>query len=108
MVFLTSEDQLNYNKWLSKEAHKKGLAIALKNDLDQIQELVDYFDFAVNEQCFEFDECENLLPFIDKNKAVFGVEYNLNLEEFCSRANDLNFDWLEMDLELGGGRISCR
>ena len=47
---LTATDQRAYNRWLANAAHDRGLAIALKNDLDQIPELVEYFDFAVNEQ----------------------------------------------------------
>lgn len=105
---LTYEDQLAYNKWLAEEAHKRGLSIGLKNDLDQIPELVDYFDFALNEQCFYYDECEKLLPFIEKDKAVFGVEYELKTGEFCTKANNLNFDWLKMDYDLNGTRIACR
>ncbi|MBI4086438.1 endo alpha-1,4 polygalactosaminidase [Candidatus Kaiserbacteria bacterium] len=105
---LTYQDQLTYNKWLAGEAHKKGLAIGLKNDLEQIPELVDYFDFALNEQCFEYDECETLLPFIEQNKAVFGVEYELHTKKFCNEAIKLNFDWLKMEYDLDGGRISCR
>lgn len=105
---LTSQDQLNYNKWLAEEAHKRGLTIGLKNDLDQIPELVYYFDFALNEQCFAYNECGTLLPFIEKDKAVFGVEYDLQPEEFCSKANDLNFDWLKMEYDLDGGRIACK
>jgi hypothetical protein len=105
---LTSQDQLNYNKWFAEEAHKRGLTVGLKNDLDQIPELVNYFDFALNEQCFEYDECETLLPFIEKGKAVFGVEYDLQPAEFCSKANDFNFDWLRMEYDLDGGRIACR
>ena len=105
---LTYQDQLIYNKWLAEEAHKRGLAIGLKNDLEQIPELVNYFDFALNEQCFEYDECETLLPFIKQNKAVFGVEYELKPTEFCNEAIKLNFDWLKMEYDLDGGRISCR
>ena len=105
---LTSQDQLAYNKWLADEAHKRGLTIGLKNDLDQIPELVDYFDFALNEQCFEYDECKTLLPFIEQGKAVFGVEYDLQPKEFCSMAIELNFDWLKMEYDLDGQRISCR
>ena len=105
---LSYQDQLIYNKWLAEEAHKRGLAVGLKNDLEQIPELVDHFDFALNEQCFEYDECETLLPFIEKGKAVFGVEYELQPEEFCDQAVNLNFDWLKMDYDLDGGRISCR
>ena len=63
---LTYQHQLAYNKWLAEEAHKRGLTVGLKNDLEQIPELVGYFDFALNEQCFEYDECETLLPFIEQ------------------------------------------
>lgn len=105
---LTSKHQLDYNKFLSGLARSLGLSVGLKNDLDQVNELVDYFDFAVNEQCFEYDECDSLLPFIERKKAVFGVEYNLEKEEFCEEANEMDLDWLKMDLDLDGGRDSCR
>jgi hypothetical protein len=72
---LTPEDQLAYNRYLANEAHQRGLSIGLKNDLDQVPQLVEYYDFAVNEQCFEYDECEALSPFIDAGKAVFNAEY---------------------------------
>ncbi|MBI4231718.1 endo alpha-1,4 polygalactosaminidase, partial [Candidatus Peregrinibacteria bacterium] len=104
---LSYEDQITYNTWLATEAHERKLAIGLKNDLDQIEDLVNIFDFAINEQCFEYEECENLTPFIESNKAVFGVEYELKTEEFCSEANSLNFSWLKMDYELDGNRTAC-
>ncbi len=105
---LSFEDQLKYNKWLAKEAHNRNLSIGLKNDLDQIKELVNYFDFAINEQCFEYEECDLLLPFIRNGKAVLGVEYELNKNQFCDRANSMNFSFLKMNYELNGGRDSCR
>jgi len=105
---LVADDQLQYNIWLAEAAHERGLAIGLKNDLNQIPQLVDHFDFAVNEQCFEYDECETLLPFIQAGKAVFGVEYNLEPDQFCAKANEMNLDWLKMDPALDGGRIACR
>ena len=43
------EDQLDYNRFLAAEAHARGLAIGLKNDLDQIGDLMAEFEFAVNE-----------------------------------------------------------
>ena len=43
---LNGNDQINYNKMLSQVAHSLGLAIGLKNDVDQIGQLVDFFDFA--------------------------------------------------------------
>ena len=104
---LTYEDQLKYNKWLSVEAHKRGLSIGLKNDLDQIKDLIDYFDFAINEQCFQYDECELLLPFIENGKAVFGVEYELSTNQFCNKANEMDFSWLKTNYDLDGKVISC-
>ena len=46
---LTGNDQLLYNTFLATEAHKRGLAIALKNDLNQITTLEPYFDLIINE-----------------------------------------------------------
>ncbi len=105
---LMGEDQLAFNRWLVQEAHGRGLSIGLKNDLDQIPQLVTDFDWALNEQCFEYDECETLLPFIEAGKAVFGVEYTGNPDTFCPGANALNFDWLSKNLELDAYRVACR
>jgi hypothetical protein len=105
---LTNDDQLTYNRWLAQAAHERGLSIGLKNDLDQIPQLVNDFDWALNEQCFEYDECETLLPFIEAGKAVFGVEYTGTPDDFCPRANALNLDWLYKNLELDEYRVACR
>jgi hypothetical protein len=105
---LTAEDQLTYNTWLAAEAHQRGLSIGLKNDLDQIPELLPYFDWALNEQCFQYDECELLLPFVNAGKAVFGVEYEGDPADFCPQANANNFDWLLKDIDLGPDRTACR
>ncbi len=104
---ITYTDQLKYNKWLADEAHKRGLAIALKNDVEQVDDLVNDFDFAVVEECFEYDECTPFTKFTKNNKAVLGVEYNLELNDFCDKAKKLNFSWLKMSMDLDGGREAC-
>ncbi|MFS1701577.1 endo alpha-1,4 polygalactosaminidase [Alteromonas sp. AMM-1] len=112
---LTHEDQLAFNVALSDSAHAAGLGIGLKNDLDQIIELVPYFDFAVNEQCFEYSECEALQPFINANKAVFNAEYHsrwVNDEtaraDLCEQANAMGFSTLVLPLVLDDSfRFSC-
>jgi len=81
---LTADDQLDFNRFLANEAHRRGLSVALKNDLDQIPDLVEFFDFSVNEQCHEFDECDALAPFVDAGKPVFVAEY---AEPFVNDAN---------------------
>lgn len=105
---LTYQDQLEYNIWLAEEAHMRGLSIGLKNDLDQVEDLVPYFDWALNEECFYYDECELLLPFVQSGKAVFGVEYELERSDFCSQANDLNFDFLLKNWDLDAWWEACR
>ena len=42
---LTAKDQLEYNTFLAKEAHARGLSVGLKNDLEQILELEPHFDW---------------------------------------------------------------
>ena len=112
---LTSQDQLAYNRFIANEAHKRGLAVGLKNDLDQISELVEYFDFAVNEQCFEYNECDALLPFINHGKPVLTAEYldkyvNSSSERaaICQESRDNQFSTLILPLDLNESfRFSC-
>ncbi|CDZ78484.1 hypothetical protein BN59_02794 [Legionella massiliensis] len=97
---LTKTDQLNYNILLANMAHRAGLAVGLKNDLSQIEQLVPYFDFAINEQCFQYKECDRLVPFINANKAVLNVEYSLSPEKFCSKANSMHFNSIKKKTSL--------
>ncbi len=105
---LTAADQLVFNRWLATQAHRRGLSIGLKNDLDQVQQLVNDFDWALNEQCFQYNECDALLPFVHAGKPVFGVEYTGDPADFCPRANAKNFDWLKKKINLDSWRIPCR
>ena len=104
---LTANDQLTYNTWLAAEAHSRGLSIGLKNDLDQIPDLLPHFDWALNEQCFQYDECDLLLPFIQAGKAVFGVEYEGQLADFCPQATANQFSWLLKEWDLGPMQAAC-
>jgi len=105
---LSAADQLRYDVWLANQAHRRGLSVALKNDVEQVEDLVTYFDYAVNEECFTYDECDLLTPFVDAGKAVFGVEYALEPDEFCPAANELGFNFLKKKLSLRAWRIACR
>ncbi|HEY8544616.1 MAG TPA: endo alpha-1,4 polygalactosaminidase [Acidimicrobiales bacterium] len=104
---ITAEDQLRYNRRLAELAHERGLAIGLKNDLGQVEELADLFDFAVVEQCMEFDECELLLPFLDRDKPVFHAEYDLPTSAFCAEARRLGLSSIRKRLDLGPWRETC-
>lgn len=89
---VSAHDQLIYNRGLADLAHREGLAVGLKNDLGQVRELVDEFDFAVNEECVGFNECGLLKPFVAAGKPVLHVEYELAPGRFCDEARKLGFN----------------
>jgi hypothetical protein len=72
---LSREDQVDYNRFLADEAHARGLSVGLKNAVGLVAELEPHFDWALNEECFFYDECVGLRPFLDAGKAVFHTEY---------------------------------
>lgn len=112
---LTADDQLAYNRWIANQAHLRGLTVGLKNGGDQVPDLVDYFDFELNEQCHEYDECDQLAPFIDQGKPVFNVEYPGDEADaqalaatLCPEAGAAMLRTLMLPYELDGTwRVSC-
>jgi hypothetical protein len=90
---LTYNDQLVYNKWLAQEAHKRNLSIGLKNNPDQIADLLPYFEWMLTEECFNQGWCNQATPFITAGKAVFAIEYTdtkIKPAQFCPQAKALN------------------
>lgn len=72
---LSASDQLSYNRFLAASAHSRHLVVGLKNDVDQISSLVGDFDFAINEQCFMYNECAAVAAFTRASKSVLQIEY---------------------------------
>lgn len=114
-ISLTSMDQLEYNRLIANEAHLRDLSVGLKNDLDQVIDLVAYYDFAVNEQCFEYSECDALVPFINAGKAVLNAEYKQQFVDnaatrnaLCTESLTLQFSTLILPLDLDDSlRFDC-
>lgn len=105
---LTADDQKRYNIFLAEAAHQRGLLVGLKNDLEQIPELLSYFDWLINEECFFYGECELLLPFIQAGKPVFVIEYEIEPSAFCPQALQMNFNALRKNWALDAYRVDCR
>lgn len=87
---LTYADQLAYNKAVASWAHAIGISIGLKDDHEQAHDLVNDFDWMLDEECWAFDEClqisgtgpggpsgtfDSTIAFVKKNKAVWIAEY---------------------------------
>lgn len=104
---LEGRHQKRFNRYLARAAHDRGLAAGLKNDLAQIDDLEPHFDFAVNEQCFQYHECRPLERFIDAGKAVFQIEYELRRSEFCPQANAREFSSMKKRYSLRVWRRPC-
>ena len=104
---LGAADQIRYNRWFAQAAHARGLSVGLKNDLDQIPQLVDVFDWALAEQCFEYAECDRLQPFVAAGKAVFVVEYKTAAAAFCPLATKMGFNAMRKNLSLNAFREAC-
>jgi hypothetical protein len=111
---LSAADQLDYNLFLAYEAHGRGLSIGLKNDLDQVPELVEHFNWALNEECQSYNECDLLDPFLDAGKAVFHVEYvdtegegAAAAQSVCPPALAKGFSTLVKTWDLDAWGIAC-
>jgi hypothetical protein len=86
---LKAGDAIRYLRFLADEAHKRGLAIGLKNATEIAPKLLDVMDFAVTEDCFDQGWCPVSRNFTNRNKAVFAIEYTdngIDFDAFCRQA----------------------
>ena len=97
---ITRADQLRFNRWVARQVHRRGMSVALKNDGRQARQLLPQFDFAVVEECFQYDECGYYRPFIRANKAVFETEYEQQPKQYCKTALALGFSSIRKSYDL--------
>jgi hypothetical protein len=91
---ISAATQLRYDASLANLAHRMGLTVGLKNDLSQAAALEPYFDFEVNEQCWQYHECGALASWPTQyGKAVFNVEYGGSQAKYCPKANSAAYDF---------------
>jgi len=118
---ITLAQQEAFNQWFIAAAHERGLSAGLKNAPEHAGRWAQWpdavhphgYDWALNEQCFEFDECQDgphqgYSAFVNSGRPVFQVEYNLPADRFCARANALNFNSLVKRPALDPYREPCR
>jgi len=112
---LTGATQIDYDTFLADTAHAHGLKVALKNDVSQLAALASHFDFAVNEQCHEYDECGGYAVFTGADKPVFNAEYKKKWVNdpnaratMCAQARAQNLRTLVLPVALNDKfRYSC-
>lgn len=107
------EDQLAWYEIVAAEAHARGLSVGMKNGHDQpgaVERLVEVFDWALPEECVEYDECRRLDPFVAAGKAVFAVDYlgSVDPDAACAVHVEHGFDGLVKDEPPSGARrVGC-
>ena len=109
---LTATMQVEYNRYLADTAHRNGLSVALKNDVEQLTELEPWFDMGVNEECITYDECDGYAAMTDLDKPVFHIEYvddwadaEAKATEVCGRGPAL--DTVIKTWDLGPELLPC-
>ncbi len=102
---ITTADSINYDKWLAASGHQRGLTVALKNSSEVVEQVVSDFDFAIAEECFDYQECQAYSPFVTQNKAVLVAEYTKRVKAtWCSKASSLRMSLAYFNLNLDGRR----
>lgn len=107
---LSSQDQLEFNRWIADRVHQRGMSVGLKNDPDQAGDLLAYFDWALTEDCHVDAWCGKMKPFVAQGKAVFQVEYTdqgVSLNDFCPTAKSNQFFAILKNRDLDASRQVC-
>ncbi len=107
---ITQSQNVAYDTTLAAYAHSLGLGWALKNGDDPsfAAAMEPVADFALDEQCHQYDTCGSFSPFVAAGKAVLEVEYSLSPAQFCPAADAAGQDAMAMNVNLDGGRLPCR
>jgi hypothetical protein len=108
---LTKADSISFIHFLAAKAHSLNLSIGLKNAGDIIPSVLSVIDFSVNEQCVQYKEAVQFVPFINAGKAVLHIEYPAELKskaikDICGKtghAKDAaNFSTVLKNMDLDG------
>lgn len=111
---LDRADQLDYDRFLADAAHARGLSVGLKNTVELVDELVDHFDWALNEECLQYRECGRMQPFLDAGLAVLHTEYvdrpaqaDAAAERVCGDPSIEGFSTLIKTWDLDAFLVAC-
>lgn len=107
---ITAADQLRYIVWLANEARRRGLAVGINNNPQQVPQLTPYVDWAFAESCFSQGWCNELAPIAAAGKPVIVVEYvddPVKVRALCGQALALRFTLIMKKRELDAFRQEC-
>ena len=98
---ISKKQNHRYTRMIARMAHRYGLSVGLKGNTGEAKALEPYHDWALAEECFQYDECGKLVrTFVRAGKAVFDVEYARDPD--CRYANRNRMNAVRRDLDLVG------
>jgi len=109
------------NAWyleVARQAHNRGLTVLMKNGIELLEDsryasgLVSAFDGQLNEECFQYKECDDASPlglhaFVAAGKWVGEVEYKGQVGTLCPYLQSRGFMAMKAPLGLDGGSTPC-
>lgn len=103
---LTLLDEVRFDTEVANNIHAVGLAWFLKNGINGdafIKDVEPLADGTVNEQCWQYQECSQLEPFVKAGKPVLNVEYeDLPQASTCQQALGFPMATMHTDVNLDG------
>ena len=100
---MTLDESIAYVRWLTVEAHSRGLGIGLKNAEEMVPDVVDEVDWMLVEDCYFDSWCLAATDFIAADKPVFMAEYDDLVPDFapaCELAKSLGYSAIWRDSSL--------
>ena len=108
---ITLADQKAWYLEVARQAHIRGLSVGQKNGVETTDaDTAAAFDWNLNEECNQYEECDTLQPFLSANKLVLNVEYKGTVSAtsgFCSKARALGISPMKKKSSLGVYREVC-
>lgn len=112
---LTQADAVDYVNFLADAAHARKLSVGLKNTGEIIPQVLGKMQWAVNEQCVQYGECDTWRPFVEAGKPVFHIEYpdgapNVaaqKVDSICGKADAKGFETVLKDMDLDDWVEAC-
>ena len=107
---LTESDASQFLVTVSELAHSKDLSIGLDNSVELAGTVVSSVDWAMNESCVKYTECDRLQPFTQAQKAVFHYELGdaSKVASVCAETQSLGFSTIIKNVDVGVWRAVCK
>jgi hypothetical protein len=107
---ITAEHSIAYVRLLAATAHGMGMKIGQKNVPDLTPDLIDAFDFAIAESCYQDRSCKSYSAYSAAGKAVFDAEYTdrpIHFSKACKLANKYGISMILKDRDLTAPALWC-